>query len=343
MLQTSKRTQNIVEYCIPFVRRTDVFRIFEPLRASTWQSEEQTYYGTPLYFTALAKNHLIEWIRQERFECLVCSDHFPINRIVFCTITNNENEINEKLENEPGPSRRIYEELKKNEEKSDHQVHAFCHECILGQASAAVGEIPIAKGGIGLRCMMTDCDNPILYSEIRNLLSIDLQLKLEERMLEESIGMASIDLERCKKCNFAIEMAVDKRTNMVFFCPYCASEFCRLCERDWNDEHFGVSCEELDEKDKKEKKDKRDREIEKKLNEAVVRKCPRCGIAFMKEAGCNKMTCRCGMVQCYICRESEIGHDHFTKNKCLLFEDANKKDEQLIKEIREREEAEVKT
>uniref|UniRef100_A0A1I8B838 Uncharacterized protein n=1 Tax=Meloidogyne hapla TaxID=6305 RepID=A0A1I8B838_MELHA len=51
MLQTSKRTQNIVEYCIPFVRRTDVFRIFEPLRASTWQSEEQTYYGTPLYFT----------------------------------------------------------------------------------------------------------------------------------------------------------------------------------------------------------------------------------------------------------------------------------------------------
>uniref|UniRef100_A0A1I8BM10 Ovule protein n=1 Tax=Meloidogyne hapla TaxID=6305 RepID=A0A1I8BM10_MELHA len=59
MLQPSKRTQNIVEYCIPFVRRTDVFRIFEPLRASTWQSEEQTYYGTPLYFTCPCLTHYV--------------------------------------------------------------------------------------------------------------------------------------------------------------------------------------------------------------------------------------------------------------------------------------------
>ncbi|KAL7077961.1 hypothetical protein ACQ4LE_003459 [Meloidogyne hapla] len=308
------------------------------------------------YLTFFIQNHLIKRFRGERFECLVCSDHFPIDRIVFCTITNNENEINEKLENEPGPSRRIYEELKKNEEKSDHQVHAFCHECILGQASAAVGEIPIAKGGIGLRCMMTDCDNPILYSEIRNLLPEEVQKKLEERMMEENIGMALLDnLERCKKCNFAIELEMDKQLNKVFDCIVCNAKFCRLCERDWDDEHFGLSCKEMD---RKEKKDKKERAIEKKLNEAVIRKCPRCGVQFVKEKGCNRMTCRCGMTQCYICRESGIDYKHFCphprdpnnpqkscnkcKKKCLLHEDANKKDEQLIKEIREREKAEVK-
>uniref|UniRef100_A0A915N5Z9 Uncharacterized protein n=1 Tax=Meloidogyne javanica TaxID=6303 RepID=A0A915N5Z9_MELJA len=70
----------------------------------------------------------------------------------------------------------------------------------------------MAKGGIGLRCMATGCDNPILYSEIRMFISEDVQKKLDERILQESIGMASIDkLERshtrdpnnpnCKHCN----------------------------------------------------------------------------------------------------------------------------------------------
>jgi len=71
----------------------------------------------------------------------------------------------------------------------------------------------MAKGGIGLRCMATGCDNPILYcldfsrnfflnlnifeAEIRMVLSEDVQKKLDERILQESIGMASIDkLER---------------------------------------------------------------------------------------------------------------------------------------------------
>nr|CAD2175143.1 unnamed protein product [Meloidogyne enterolobii] len=201
--------------------------------------------------------------------------------------------------------------------------------------------------------MMTGCDNPILYSEIYKLLPKNIQNKLEERMFEENIGMSSIvNLERCKKCNFAIELEMDKNTNKVFDCIVCNAQFCRICERDWDDEHIGLSCEEMDRKDKR---DKKEREIEKKLNEAIVRKCPKCGIAFIKRDGCNKMTCRCGMTQCYICRETDIQYEHFCQHfrdpnnpncnhcnkKCFLHEDANKRDEQLIKEIREGEEAEV--
>uniref|UniRef100_A0A1I8C1S9 RRM domain-containing protein n=1 Tax=Meloidogyne hapla TaxID=6305 RepID=A0A1I8C1S9_MELHA len=259
------------------------------------------------------------------FECLVCYDKVKLNQVVFCNITVSDTQ------------------------DSDPKAHAFCLNCVSGYASAAVGEIPMAKGGIGLRCMMTDCDNPILYSEIRMLLSEDVQKKLDERILLESIGMASIDrLERCKKCNFAVQMEIDKQINKVFDCLGCEAKICRLCERDWDDEHFGVSCEELDAKDK-DKKDKRDREIEKQLNEAIVRICPRCGVQFVKEKGCNKMTCRCGMVQCYLCRESDIDYTHFCQHfrdpkkkgckecdkKCLLHEDSEKIDEMLIKGIKE--------
>lgn len=60
----------------------------------------------------------------------------------------------------------------------------------------------------------------------------------------------------CKKCNFAIDMEVDKTVNKVFDCIACEYKMCRLCERDWDDEHFGYSCEELDAKNKKEKRDR---------------------------------------------------------------------------------------
>ncbi|KAL7077956.1 hypothetical protein ACQ4LE_002853, partial [Meloidogyne hapla] len=306
--------------------------------------------------------------KEECIECLVCYNHVPINSIIYCFVPVTIKDVLtcelaafDNYEFNECSTGKISEELMEVdepqiEEKSD--LHAFCRDCVLGQASAAIGEIPIAKGGIGLRCMMTDCDNPILYSEIRNLLPEDVQKKLEERMLEESIGMASlVNLERCTKCNFAIQLEIDKQLNKVFDCIVCNAKFCRFCKRDWDDEHFGVSCEEIEEKDKKAKKDKREREIEKKLNEVVVRKCPRCAIAFIKVDGCNQVTCRCGMTQCYLCRESGIGHDHFCRHlrdkfqkdcyqcnkQCLLFEDANKIDQQMIKEILEKGETSVQT
>uniref|UniRef100_A0A1I8C0U9 RING-type domain-containing protein n=1 Tax=Meloidogyne hapla TaxID=6305 RepID=A0A1I8C0U9_MELHA len=304
----------------------------------------------------------VEWPRppeEERIECLVCFDMVPFNRVVFCNVpvTSTRDFLVSQLaafDDGPGPSRAIYDELRENNQKgkenSESQVHPFCRTCVRGSASAAVGEVPMAKGGIGLRCMVPDCDNPILYSEIRVLLSKDVQKRLDERIAEENLGMASLtNLERCKKCNFAIEMEDDKNINKVFTCIECHYEMCRLCERDWDDEHFGYSCEELDAKNKKEK---RDRALEKQLNEAVIRKCPKCGVQFVKLTGCNKMTCRCGMTQCYICRESGISYDHFCPHvrdpakpqgpckmcdkKCLLHEDAKKRDEELLKEIREK-------
>jgi TRIAD3 protein (E3 ubiquitin-protein ligase RNF216) len=59
----------------------------------------------------------------------------------------------------------------------------------------------------------------------------------------------------------------------------------------------------------------KERLIEEKMNEAVVRVCPRCTAQFMKEEGCNKMECpRCKVWICYWCRQEiprEVGYSHF--------------------------------
>lgn len=55
--------------------------------------------------------------------------------------------------------------------------------------------------------------------------------------------------------------------------------------------------------------------IEAKLSEAMLRTCHTCNKRFMKETGCNKMTCVCGASMCYVCREPDIDYDHFNGNK----------------------------
>jgi len=38
---------------------------------------------------------------------------------------------------------------------------------------------------------------------------------------------------------------------------------------------------------------------ENRLSEAIIRRCYRCSVPFVKLAGCNQMSCRCGAVQVF--------------------------------------------
>nr|CAD2160283.1 unnamed protein product [Meloidogyne enterolobii] len=116
---------------------------------------------------------------EECIECIVCYNQVPLKSIICCFVPVDKKDIltselavfdNFEFEHVLNKGEKEVGETR-IEEKSDPQIHPFCHDCILGLAKAAVGEIPLAKGGIGLRCMMTGCDNPILYSEIYKLLS----------------------------------------------------------------------------------------------------------------------------------------------------------------------------
>ncbi|KAG8743746.1 hypothetical protein FRC10_011466 [Ceratobasidium sp. 414] len=52
--------------------------------------------------------------------------------------------------------------------------------------------------------------------------------------------------------------------------------------------------------------------VEEAMTKALMRNCPKCGQNFVKESGCNKMTCpKCRSLSCYVCRKVIKGYDHF--------------------------------
>ena len=83
--------------------------------------------------------------------------------------------------------------------------------------------------------------------------------------------------------------------SILFECrnPYCFRNSCRLCKAAWRDPH---KCNEREEISLR-------TTIEAARSAAMKRVCPKCSLSFVKESGCNKMTCTCGYTMCYLCRQ----------------------------------------
>ena len=116
----------------------------------------------------------------------------------------------------------------------------------------------------------------------------------------------------------------------------CGLQSCLSCLKVWHDPHI---CHESAMVSLR-------TTIEAARTAALKRICPRCGLSFVKDSGCNRLTCICGYSMCYICRQGlDRGHGgesyrHFCQHfrlaggackecsKCDLYK--NEDDESLI-------------
>ncbi|XP_059177354.1 E3 ubiquitin-protein ligase RNF216-like [Physella acuta] len=216
-----------------------------------------------------------------------------------------------------------------------------CHLVCVGCLNAYAKEIVFGTGKVQLNCMAFDCQTTYPESELRRCLEPKTWNKLEERSLEENLNMADMnDLVRCPQCDFA---AILSPSIKMFKClrEDCQKAVCRNCGVDWK-EHEGLTCAEIEKKDETALR----KEYEEKMTKAKVRNCSSCKAQFMKDQGCNKMTCRCGITMCYICRESKIDYKHFCGHPrdpgqpcrlckaCSLWTNPEEDDERAVAEIR---------
>jgi TRIAD3 protein (E3 ubiquitin-protein ligase RNF216) len=151
---------------------------------------------------------------------------------------------------------------------------------------------------------------------------------------EAVLRMAGIEnLASCPFCPYAAEyppVEIDRE----FRCqaPDCEKVSCRLCKLE---SHIPKSCAEH----AKENGLSIRRQIEEAMSAALIRKCNKCQTPFVKEEGCNKMTCTrngCRNVQCYVCSQN-AGYDHFNDTSrggktgnCPLFESVEQRHEDEV-------------
>lgn len=96
-----------------------------------------------------------------------------------------------------------------------------------------------------------------------------------------------------------------RRRGLKFACqnPDCARVSCLSCGKPWVDVHI---CHESSLVSLR-------TQIEQAMSLAIKRICPRCNTSFVKNSGCNKLTCPCGYKMCYVCRAdlTDEGYRHY--------------------------------
>uniref|UniRef100_A0A914YR57 RING-type domain-containing protein n=1 Tax=Panagrolaimus superbus TaxID=310955 RepID=A0A914YR57_9BILA len=164
------------------------------------------------------------------------------------------------------------------------EIHTVCIHCMRGYAHSAVNDIPVAFGGTGLQCASPECKNIFTLPTFEFYLSDEDYLPLKLRLQEQCLADASLeDLVICPGCGFKFCAL----TMTEYYRCVCGRVQCKFCPRLYNAEHIGKTCQLLDKEE--EAKSVSSQKLEAKISEAVIRKCYKCGIAFVKIDGCNKM------------------------------------------------------
>ena len=218
-------------------------------------------------------------------------------------------------------------------------AHFTCFSCAETYIKTEVGES---------RCRVlctAGCNSGFAQAQLNLLSDKKLLEKLAQLEQEKAIRDAGLDnLEECPFCEYkAILPPIEEDFEFRCANPECEKVSCRRCKAM---SHIPMSCEEHAKDNKIDQRHK----IEEAMTAALIRSCNKCKKQFIKEYGCNKMTCpSCDNLQCYVCSQSLTNYDHFdhapqprAPGQTLTDGKENKKCP-LHDNVEERHEREVKT
>ncbi|KAL6155735.1 hypothetical protein ACJQWK_05555 [Exserohilum turcicum] len=205
-------------------------------------------------------------------------------------------------------------------------VHFYCKDCVRQQIETQMGQSRCRPKCFGV----DNCNGIFLRGQLQEALSEKTFERLEHMQQMEDLKAAGLDfLSECPFCDFRMEcppIEVDKE----FRCQSakCGKTSCRLCQKE---SHIPMTCEES----KKDSQITLRHVVEEAMSAALIRHCNKCKHPFIKEFGCNKMTCtHCRNLQCYVCSKNVTDYSHFgetSAGKCPLHDNIEERHEQEVK------------
>lgn len=296
-----------------------------------WSSFQKNKHNLTLTCSELDKWNGPVHPPRETYDCAVPkTEDIPVSFLQEVAFIENEERIKDFIDTQEQWKRGAFEMAKANGELLECQCcydnevmaedmaacnegHLFCTECIRRSAEIAIGN---AQNGFAC---LTACTAEFSLKVLRTVLKPTVFSRMVQKKQLEEVQAAGIeDLENCPFCGFA---TIPHPDSTVFMCynPECMRDSCRKCKRP---NHIPQRCEEIESKEVKMRTF-----IEDRMTDALVRSCWKCERKFIKEAGCNKMTCTCGAHMCYICRQPVTNYSHFNGqggtefHKCPLYSD----------------------
>lgn len=201
--------------------------------------------------------------------------------------------------------------------------HFICGECIVGSIKSQ-----ISTGVASFGCMLDTHDNSkdacggvIPFEVFKDKLDEETLNKLSELVDVKNASEQATKVDNYQLCPFCSRSGCVLVPPAIGDCTKCGKKWCATCRRE---EHGSRHCYELEFKMGSTLRDRCnmiDRMIHEIMTNQTSHKCPSCKATFIKEEGCNKITCnKCKAYSCYICGElipHEVGYHHFGASKGL--------------------------
>lgn len=214
--------------------------------------------------------------------------------------------------------------LLKCSNSSPEYPHLICKDCLKGHINSQLSD-----GIASLECMFhkgEQCGGQYTEDDIQNAIGIEDMTRWRDVMTNtEIIKLAGV----CENylicplccrwgCIFEIPVGAEK-LGFGITCGNCKDQWCTLCKRAW---HPNRTCYEIifsdKERDPQIQAQVIDKMIENIATRALTHCCSICGCQYIKEEGCNLMTCpKCNGMSCFICNaklyyKGDTKYWHFT-------------------------------
>ncbi|GAA6031163.1 hypothetical protein JCM8097_004035 [Rhodosporidiobolus ruineniae] len=179
--------------------------------------------------------------------------------------------------------------------------HALCASCATQGSHAALENRDatltcLAEGG---------CEGTYLAEEAEKFLDERQMALLEKVRREKNVAILAGDgLLQCPFCPYAAVFEdADDLTTLDCLNPDCAKRTCLSCK---HLDHGDTPCALAN--------PSAVHVLEEQMSAAMIRRCGKCKTPFVKNTGCNLITCTtCAAKSCYLCQKlvNDVKYDHF--------------------------------